>query len=90
MEVSNIEVVDTNGNVHFLKLDFHHTRGDTMVYAVVDKPPKDTKEPINLNTALFTITRMVGEDLFRAIGDGHAIYGRGGRSYEDMLAFLER
>lgn len=86
MEFSNIEVLDVRGNVQLLKLDFHHTRGDTTVYAVTDKPL-----PVDMDTTRFTVTKLVGKALFDECALGNVpLPSLQGRSYEQMLSFLER
>lgn len=86
------------GDIHLLKLDFHHTRGDMPLYAVVKgKLSVENKaNPFDEENARFYITRHVSSLAFREFSKefpivlNHAGKDYAGRTYDSMLAFLER
>ena len=94
MDVKNLTVIETKADMTLVRLDFHHTRGDTMLYAVV---VGQITNPINIQESdiRFFLTMRVGslalEQLSKASAtrselDGPII----GKSYEQMLAILEK
>lgn len=94
MNFKNIQVLETQNGFSLVRLDFHHTRGDTMVYAVVAGEVKEDKD-VHETNARFFLTHRVGSIALEQFGksslDRTELAGPIiGRSYEEMLAILEK
>lgn len=91
MSCQNVSVIETKDGLSVVQLDFHHTRGDTMAYAIVD----GEVAPVNEEAARFFLTMRVASlalDVFlRARESNTEVAGPvAGKTYEQMLAFFER
>lgn len=95
MNFHNVEILETKDALSVVRLDFHHTRGDTTVYAIVDRRGIVEDRPINEDCARFYLTMRVASLALEqcAVPSSSMTEVKGpitGKSYEQMLAFLER
>lgn len=94
MDIKNLTVIETSNDMTLVRLDFHHTRGDTMLYAVV-VGQIDDPTTIHESDVRFFLTMRVGslalEQLSKASATRPELEGPIiGKSYEQMLAILEK
>jgi len=88
MDIKNVKVIESKAGFSVVRLDFHHTRGDTMLYGIVAGEVGDVI-PHESDIRFFLTMRVASLAL-----EGWTQVGRegpaGGKSYEEMLAILEK
>lgn len=95
MNYQNVSAIETKDGLSVVQLDFRHTRGDTMVYAIVDRRGVGEGLVVDEEVARFFLTMRVASlalEIFLRARESHTeVAGPiAGKTYEQMLAFFER
>lgn len=95
MKYQNLTIIETSRQLVLAQVDFQHTRGETMVYAIVDRRDCVEGAEIDEKNSRWYITMRVASlalgEMTRPSPVMVEIVGpAAGKSFEQMLAFLER